>query len=82
MAMQLLSVGVLNSMPQNTIFALPASRVRLFCSDAAPAFQQSNDPAFGSNVAVTLTDGMADLAGGFIRQTGFVGSATVMLRKF
>lgn len=81
--MTLLTVGVLNSMPQNQIFALPSSRVRLFCNDAAPAFQQSNDPTFAAgNVAVTLTDGMADLAGGFIRQTGFVGTATVMLRKF
>jgi hypothetical protein len=74
-------VGVATTMLQNEIFALPASRVRLFSSSAAPAFQQSNDPAFGNNVAVTLTDGMADLAGGFIRATA-VGGAVVMLRKF
>ncbi len=79
--MEYIPAGVLTLMPQNTIFALPACRVRLFCSNAAPAFQQSNSPTFADNIAVTLTDGMAELAGGFIRQTGFVGSATVMLRK-
>ncbi len=79
--MELLSIGKLESMPQNTIFALPTVQVRLFCNSAAPAFQQSNDPTFATNVAVTLADGMANLAGGFIRQTGFVGSAAVMLRR-
>lgn len=79
--MECIPVGVVTAMPQNTIFALPSVRVRLFSNSAAPAFFQSNDPAFGTSIAVTLADGMAELAGGFIRQTGFVGSASVMLRK-
>lgn len=77
--MEALSIGVLSSLTQNTIYALPAVKVRLFCSDAAPTFQQSNSPTFATNVAVTLTDGMADLAGGFLRCT--TGNVTVMLRR-
>lgn len=81
MPMFSIPVGVIHTMLQNEIFALPASRVRLFSSSAAPAFQQSNSPTFADNVTVTLTDGMADLAGGFLRATA-VGGATVVLRKF
>lgn len=79
MPLESIPIGVLTAMTQNVIFALPVVQVRLFCSDAAPAFQQSNSPTFANNVAVTLTDGMANLAGGFIRATG--GNVTVMLRR-
>lgn len=78
MATELISLGTLVTMAQNTVFALPARKVRLFTNSAAPALQQSNDITFATNVAVTLTDGMAELAGGFLRATA-VGGALVRI---
>ena len=73
MAMQLLSIGYPQVIVQNTIYALPARRVVMFSQDAAPTFFQSNDPAFATSVAVALTNGQAELAGGFIRCTSVPG---------
>jgi hypothetical protein len=69
MPTQLLSIGYPNPITQNTIYALPARRVLMFCQDAAPTFFQSADVTFAVSVAVTLTNGQAELAGGFIRCT-------------
>jgi hypothetical protein len=69
MATQLLSTGNPQTITQNTIFALPARRVLMFSQDAAPTFFQSNDVSFATSVAVTLTNGQAELAGGFLRCT-------------
>lgn len=80
MPIQLLSVGYPQQMLQDVIYALPASRVRLFTSDAAPTIEQSNSSTFADNVAITLADGMADLAGGFIRCTS--GNITVTLKRY
>lgn len=79
MATTLLSVGYAQTMPQNQVHALPASRCLLFTSTAGAAFQQSNDVAFGDNTAVVLTNGQAELAGGFLRSTA--GAAVVTLKK-
>jgi hypothetical protein len=68
-AMRLLSIGYIQSLAQNEIVALPSRRTLLFCDAAAPTFFQSNDPAFGVSVAVTLANGQAELAGGFLRVT-------------
>ena len=78
--MPLLDIGFPIAITQNTIFALPSSRCLLFTSDTTPTIQISNDPAFGSNVAVTLTNGEVEVAGGFIRCTS--GNITVTLKKF
>jgi hypothetical protein len=69
MPTQLLSVGYPQPITQNTIFALPSRRVRMFSPDAGATFFQANDVSFAVSVAVTLVDGMADLAGGFLRCT-------------
>jgi len=69
MPQQLLSIGYPIAIVQNTIYALPARRVLMFCDGVAPTFQQSSDVAFTANVAVTLTAGQAELAGGFLRCT-------------
>lgn len=69
MPTQLLSVGYPQPITQNTIFALPARRVLMFTPDAAPTFFQANDVSFAVSVAVTLVNGQAELAGGFLRCT-------------
>lgn len=68
MPIQALGLGI-TPITQNTIFALPAKRVLMFSPDAAPTFFQSNDSAFATSIAVTLTAGQAELAGGFLRCT-------------
>jgi hypothetical protein len=80
MATELIPVGPVFSMVQNTIYALPASRVLLFTDGAAPTIQQSTTAAFTANVAVTLTGGQAEIAGGFIRQTN-LATCNVTLKK-
>lgn len=79
MPTELLSIGPPTAMVQNQIYALPASRVLLFTDAAAPTIQQSNTVAFTANVAVALTNGQMELAGGFIRCTS--GNITVTLKK-
>lgn len=65
----LLSIGYPIPIVQNTIYALPARRVLLFSDAAGPTFFQSTDVAFTVSVAVVLTNGQAELAGGFLRCT-------------
>lgn len=73
-----LVVGI-NSITQNTIYGLPMSRMLLFTADSTPTIQQSNDIAFGNNVALTLTSGQAEVGGAFIRCTS--GNITVCLKR-
>lgn len=77
MPLETLSIGPVWTMTQNTIYALPPKRCQLFTDGAAPTIQQSNDSAFTANVAVTLTDGKAEVCGGFIRETNL---ATMRIR--
>lgn len=69
MPMEALQIGYVIPIIQNTIYALPARKVLMFCDAAAPTFFQSNTEAFTASVAVALTNGSAELAGGFIRCT-------------
>lgn len=78
MPLQALGLGT-TAITQNTIFALPARRVLMFSPDAAPTFVQSNDSAFALSVAVVLTNGQAELAGGFLKCTS-AAPTTITLR--
>lgn len=69
MPTELLLIGHPIAIVQNTIYALPARRVLIFSDAATPTFFQSNTSAFTASIAVTLVDGQAELAGGFIRCT-------------
>lgn len=69
MPTELLSIGYPIPIIQNEIYALPAKKVLMFCDVAAATFFQSNTLAFTTSVAVTLVNGGAELAGGFIRCT-------------
>lgn len=79
MAMQLLSVGFPQAIAQNVIVALPGRRCLIFTSSAGAVLTSSNDPAFGDSQALTLTNGAAEVAGGFLRATNAAG-ATVTLK--
>lgn len=74
--MQLLSISypqtLLAAVGQGAapIYALPARRCLLFCSTAGATLQQSTDDVFTINIAMTLTDGMEEVSGGFIRNVG------------
>ena len=65
----LLSVEYPQTIVQNQVYALPARRVLLFSQDASPTFFQSNEIAFTTSVAITLTNGQAELAGVFLKCT-------------
>lgn len=72
-----LSLGPIHVLEQNVAYALPPKRCLLFSDGTAPTFQQSTTEAFTANVAVTLSGGQAELAGGWIRCTNL---ATVNVR--
>lgn len=69
MPTEVLSIGYPIPIVQNTIYALPSRRVLLMTDAAGPTFFQSNTVAFTASIAVALTNGQAELAGGFIRCT-------------
>ena len=78
--MDLLSCGPQYSLVTNTVYALPVHKVTLFTDAATPTIVQSNTPAATLSVAVTLTGGMATLAGGFIKVTS-AGPTLVTLSR-
>lgn len=65
-----ISIGYPQTLTQNTAYALPARRCLLFCDDAAPTFELATEPTFTSPVSITLSDGKAEVGGGFIMSTG------------
>ena len=69
MPTELLSIGYPIPITQNQIYALPAKRVLMFTDATGPTFFQSNTLAFTASIAVTLVNGQAELAGGFLRCT-------------
>lgn len=74
--MQLLSIGYPQTLVAAVgagaipIYALPGKRCLLFCSTTGASLEQSTDDVFTVNVAMTLTDGMEEVSGGFIRNAG------------
>lgn len=80
MATPSISMGVLTTLVQNTIYALPPRVVKIYTSATTPTIQQSSDLAFATNTAVTLTDGTAEIAGAFIRCT--TGNIAVIIKPF
>lgn len=80
MPTELLTIGPIHVLTQNTVYALPATRCLLFTDGVAPTIQQSADVAFTANVALTLTSGQAEVAGGFIRCTN-LATCNVYLKR-
>jgi hypothetical protein len=64
-----INAGGVIAMPQNQIFAIPPRRY-LFQTDATtPTVKWSTDPAFGTSITLTLTNGECEVAGGYIQCT-------------
>ncbi|MGI0013625.1 MAG: hypothetical protein ACREBU_09320 [Nitrososphaera sp.] len=78
MPTELVSLGPPQSIIQNQIYALPVVKCTMF-SDTAGTFQQADDVGFAAPIAVTLTGGQAELAGGFFRCTS--GNVTVLFKR-
>lgn len=78
--MEVIPIGVPFQMVGTTIYALPSHAVRMFSTHAT--FLLSNDPNFGNSVIldVSLTDGMADIGGGFIRCSAVQGAVITLKR--
>ena len=71
--MELLTIGPPHAMVQDTIYALPARQILVAVTGSAgPVIECSNDPAFVTLKAITLTNGQALLAYQFIRATTIV----------
>jgi hypothetical protein len=66
---QLLSCGVPYTLVTNQVYALPAVKTYLFCGDATPTLEQSNVQDFSTKATLTLTGGVSQVTGLFIRAT-------------
>lgn len=72
--------GYIQTMTQNTVYALPGVRALLFCDESSPTITMSNTVGFTASKSLTLTNGQAEVAGGFVKCT--TGDVTVSLKKF
>ena len=69
MATQAITIGPVHTLVTNQVYALPGSATTLYTDSAAPALEQSNVIDFATKSTVTLTNGMAQVAGAFLRAT-------------
>jgi hypothetical protein len=69
MPIEVLSIGPVQLMKANVVYALPAVNVTLYTDAAAPTITQSLTQAFTLSSAVTLTGGAARLNGAFVKAT-------------
>lgn len=74
----MIPTGRLFTMTQNVVYALPASRV-LLVTEGTPTLVQAVDEGMAAPIAITLTNGQAELAGRFIKSTA--GAATITLKE-
>jgi hypothetical protein len=79
MPTEAISCGPVFSMIQNTVYSLPACHALLFTT-GAPTLQQSTVLAMTAPVSITLTNGQAEVAGGFIRCTS-AGPQLITLKR-
>jgi hypothetical protein len=77
---QLLPIGPPTVLVTNQVYALPAVRTTLFCSDTAPTLEVSNDATFTVKATLALAAGQAPAAGTFLRTTSG-GPITVVLKR-
>jgi len=80
MPTEVILAGVPFVLVQNVVYALPSIRCLLFTDATTPTIQQSTTLAFTANVALTLTGGQVEVAGGFIRQTN-LSTCNILLKK-
>lgn len=78
MPLQSVFLGWTTTLLAGVIYALPPVRCLLSCSAAAPTLTMSNDPAMAVTVAIVLTNGQMEVAGGFIKAAA---DTPVMLKR-
>jgi len=78
---ELLPIGRPTAIVQNQIYALPGRVVTMFSDATTPTFFQSSTVAFTASIAVVLTNGQAELAGGFLRCTSAT-PGNIILKAF
>lgn len=67
MPTKVLPLGTLFTMTMSEAYALPAVQSRFFTDLVSVQIRQSTTQAFTISTAITLTDGVGVLAGGFIK---------------
>lgn len=75
-----LSIGPVQTLVQNVVYALPPVRCLLFTDATTPTIQQSTTVGFTANVALSLTNGQAEVSGGFIRCTN-LATCNITLKR-
>ncbi len=68
MPIPILSPGLVVSITQNVVYALPPMKCTLYVT-GAPTLLQSNTSDMSATTAVTLVEGQYTVAGGFIKCT-------------
>lgn len=67
---QLLQLGIPTTIKQNVVYALPALRCFLSCTESSPTLKVANDVAMTAAITLTLDSNKeANLAHGFIQAT-------------
>jgi hypothetical protein len=69
MPIEVLSIGPIQTMRANVVYALPAVNVTMYTDGATPTMTQSLTQAFTANTPVTFTAGVASPTGAFIKAT-------------
>lgn len=72
-------IGRAFTLTQNSIYALPARKSTIF-HDGSGTITVSNDVAFTASKALTLTNGQAETAAGFVKCT--TGDAVVTVKTY
>lgn len=67
MPIQLLSIGPVQTMVQNVVYAVPARHCDIYTAGAAAAIEESTDPTFAIKTSLNLNAGQTELDAPFIR---------------
>jgi len=76
-----LSPGPQWTISQNVVYALPPSRCLVFTDATTPAIEVADSSSFATKIALTFTNGQAEVAGGFLRSTGAL-DISIIVKKF
>lgn len=81
MAKTFLTVGVVHSLVQNEVYAMPPFQTAMLCDTGAAVFEKSTVETFATNSSVNFTNGVAPMPGAcFIRLTS-AGPVNVSLTR-
>lgn len=78
MPTQLLSCGIVHSVLQNVVYALPACTAIIYCDAVSPLANRSTTVTFTDNNVISFVGGQATVNGGFFRPQA---NLSVVLRR-